>query len=136
MFENHRGQYGNTFPRADFSPYTHTLYRTDFTRANQILEDTKFPIPRADALLSFATQHSVFSSLDLTRGYWQAELSEQSMPLTAFATDFGTYEWCRVPMGVHKSGPYFQDVMQHTVLADQIDNSAVVYIDDVLVVSK
>ena len=136
MLENQPRHSPNSFPHADFNAYTHTLPRSDFTRANQILEDTKFPIPRADALLSFATQHSVFSSLDLTRGYWQAELSEQSSPLTAFATDFGTYEWCRVPMGIHKSGPYFQDVMQHTVLADQIDNSAVVYIDDVLVVSK
>jgi hypothetical protein len=114
--------------------YSH--HHSDFTKLNPILEDAKFPIPRAEALLGFATQHDVFSTLDLTRGYWQANISEESKPLTAFATEFGTFEWNRVPMGIHKSGPYFQDLLQHTVLAEHIDQSAVIYIDDVLVASK
>ena len=100
-----------------------------------LLENTKFPIPRASDLLDFATQHQVFSTLDLTRGYWQASLTEESKALTAFATQFGTFEWNRVPMGIHKSGPYFQDMMANNVLAEHILRDAVIYIDDVLVAS-
>ena len=107
----------------------------DFSRLNLLLENTKFPIPRASDLLDFATQHQVFSTLDLTRGYWQASLDEESKALTAFATQFGTFEWNRVPMGIHKSGPYFQDMMANTVLAEHILRTAVIYIDDVLVAS-
>jgi len=33
-------------------------------------------------------------------------------------------------------GPYLQDLLQHTVLAEHVNKSAVIYIDDVLVASK
>ena len=81
-------------------------------------------------------QHRVFSTLDMTRGYWQANLSEQAKPFTAFTTEFGIFEWNRVPMGIHKAGPYFQHAMQEIILKDVNRKEAIVYIDDVLVVSK
>jgi len=74
-----------------------------------------------------------FSTFDLTRGYWQAELSEDSKPLTAFTTEFGVFEWNRVPMGIHKSGPFFQMLMQIHILKETLNKEAVIYIDDLLV---
>lgn len=81
-------------------------------------------------------EHRVFSSMDMTRGYWQANLSEESKPFTAFTTEFGIFEWNRIPMGIHKAGPFFQWIMQNNILKDRIRKEAVVYIDDVLCVSK
>ena len=78
-------------------------------------------------------KHKWFCVYDLTRGYWQAELSEDSKPLTAFTTHRGVFEWNRVPMGIHKSGAYFQNIMSNTVLRNLINKIAVIYIDDLLV---
>jgi len=63
---------------------------------NPLLEDYKFPLPRTETLINFAMSKKWFSTFDLTRGYWQAELDEASKPLTAFTTEFGVYEWNRV----------------------------------------
>jgi len=101
-----------------------------------VFVDNKFPMPRADDLVNFAMENRVFSSLDMTRGYWQAKLADQAKPYTAFITEFGVFEWNRVPMGIHKAGSHFQFCMQNIILKDRIFKDAVVYIDDVLVISK
>ena len=75
----------------------------------------------------------VYTTFDLLRGYWQAELTEKAKPLTAFTSEFGVFEWNRVPMGIHKAGPFFQNIMQNIVLKDFIYKSAVIYIDDCLI---
>lgn len=134
--------------RLIFSPETPNSYRPlstqhtlshppkDFTRVNPLLEDYKFPLPRTETLINFAMSKKWFSTFDLTRGYWQAELDEDSKPLTAFTTEFGVYEWNRVPMGIHKSGPFFQAILQTHILRDVIGRQAVIYIDDLLVGSN
>ena len=103
---------------------------------NPKLHDFKSPIPRTEDLINFAMEGQVFSSLDLTRGYWQLNLAESAKPFTAFTTAFGVFEWNRVPMGIHKAGPFFQHVVQNIILKDKMFHQVAVYIDDVLVVSK
>eukprot|EP01050_Picozoa_sp_SAG11_P029383 SAG11_NODE_8252_length_1040_cov_1.263549_1_plen_124_part_10 len=48
------------------------------------------------------------STLDLKNGYWNAGLDEESRPLTAFATEFGLYEYNVVPQGLVCSAAFFQ----------------------------
>ena len=74
-----------------------------------------------------------FGVFDLTSGYYQAPLAEDSMIFTAFITCIGVYQWLRVPMGLKGAPAYFQQVMATIVLAGLIYLICEIYIDDVIV---
>ena len=83
--------------------------------------------------MDWTMRRKVYSTLDFTRGYWQAHLDEESKRLTAFTTHYGIYAWNRVPMGLHASGGYFQAIMQNIILRPVLNDACVIYIDDCLV---
>ena len=61
-------------------------------------------------------------------------VGENSIPLTAFCTTSGLYEFLVMPMGTSGSPGHFQQVIQQ-VTAD-LAQFATIYIDDVLVRSN
>ena len=71
--------------------------------------------------------------MDLTSGYHQTAIDEDSMKYTAFVTSAGVFEWRRVPMGLKGAPTYFQREMAQTVLAGIIGYGAELYIDDCIV---
>jgi hypothetical protein len=74
--------------------------------------------------------------LDLTKGYYQAPLSERSKHLTAFITSSALFEWNRVPMGLMGAPAYFQRIMSTIVLAGIIYLLCEVYMDDIVAHGK
>ena len=50
----------------------------------------------------------VFSTVDLTAGYWHCVLDHESSLLTTSATAFGRYRWRRLPFGLSASSEIFQ----------------------------
>jgi hypothetical protein len=80
------------------------------------------------------SESAIFSTLDLTSGFWQMPLHSDSVPKTAFTLPgLGQYEWLTLPMGVLGCPASFQRLMEK--LMDVIDN-VIVYIDDLLIHSK
>ena len=69
--------------------------------------------------------------MDLQSGYHQIRPDEQSIPLTAFTTPTGRYEWLVVSFGVCNAPPVFQHMMQD-ILGDLLNAGVVVYLDDIL----
>ena len=75
-----------------------------------------------------------FCKLDLTAGFHQTLISEESRIFTAFKTSWGgLYEWCRLPMGLKGSPAYFQQIMATEVLNGLIMDICEVYLDDVII---
>jgi len=108
----------------------------DFRRLNVITEPNRFPLPRIDHLLKrLGEKHpKFFAVLDLTKGYYQAPLSEASKILTAFITPHGLYEWNRVAMGLTGAPGYFQRAMASEVLqGDLLYQCCELYLDDIVV---
>jgi len=107
----------------------------DYRALNAITIKTRYQLPRIDDLLDAARGATYFSALDLASGYYQLRIAEGDCHKTAFATPFGHYEWRVLPMGLTNAPTSFMRTMQG-VLSDLIGKSALIYIDDILVMSR
>ena len=75
------------------------------------------------------------SSLDLKSGYWQVELDDESIPLTAFTVGpLGFYECVRMPFGLTNAPATFQRLME-SCLGEMHLNWCIIYLDDVIIFS-
>ncbi|CAG2248537.1 Retrovirus-related Pol polyprotein from transposon 17.6,Retrovirus-related Pol polyprotein from transposon 297 [Mytilus edulis] len=74
------------------------------------------------------------SSIDLSSGFFQMGLSNDSSQYTAFNTCFGTYKFSRLPMGL-KTAPNTFQMLMDKVLHGLKFKSCLCYLDDVLIFS-
>jgi len=107
----------------------------DYRRLNAATVGQNWPIPNIKEMLQRIGEKrpTVFGVLDLTKGYYQAPLSEGSRKYTAFITAKHLWEWCRVPMGLMGAPAYFQKMMTTVVLNGIIRNGCECYMDDIIV---
>ena len=77
-----------------------------------------------------------FAKLDMTSGYWQAPLAEETKRFTAFITFMGIFEWNRAPMGTQPAGGYFHYCIAFIVLINLAYTILESYIDDILIHAK
>ena len=112
----------------------------DFKGLNAVSEmESGWGIPNIkDILERLGEQKSgFFCKLDLTAGFHQMLISEESREFTAFKTSWGgLYEWCRLPMGLKGSPAYFQQIMATEVLNGLVMNICEVYLDDVIIYAQ
>ena len=88
-----------------------------------------------ECISEIGRSHSnIFSTLDLTSGFWQMVLSPESRQYTAFTlTGKGQFEWVTSPMGLLGCPASFQRLVEAVV---QGLKNILVYIDDLLVHSS
>ena len=78
----------------------------------------------------------IFTSLDLKSGYWQIELSEESIPLTAFTIGpLGFYKCVHMPFGLTSGPATFQSLME-SCLRDMHLDWSIIYLDNIIIFSK
>ena len=81
---------------------------TDYRALNAQVDAVQHHIPDVHAMYEKLRHAKYVSTLDLKNGYWNAGLTEESKHLTAFSTEFGTYEYNVVPQGLVCSAAHFQ----------------------------
>jgi transposase InsO family protein len=107
----------------------------DFQNLNLVTESASHPIPNIKQMLNRLGEHrsEIFGVMDLTQGYHQVNVAKSSMIFTAFIAFCGIYQWCRLPMGLKKAPPHFQEQMAAVVLIGLIYIICEVYLDDIIV---
>ena len=110
----------------------------DFRSLNQQTKSMGWPIPNIKDMINKIGSKKAkwFAVLDLTSGYHQAPINEESKHLTAFRTATGLWEWNRLPMGLQGAGSYFQHNVQHVVLKDMLGKIVEIYIDDAIIFAQ
>ena len=88
----------------------------DFRRLNNITIKDNYPLPRIEDSLDALAGSKYFSSIDLTSGFWQVELDDESKNKAAFVTTEGLFQFNMMPFGLCNAPSTFQRLMDNVLL--------------------
>ena len=108
----------------------------DLRKLNSKTVKDSYALPRIEQTLESLADSMVYSTLDLTSGYWQVEMAEECKPYTSFTCGpLGFFECETMPFGATNAPATFQRLMEDC-LGDLNMNFCIIYLDDVIVFSK
>lgn len=100
----------------------------DSKRLNAVTVADKYPIPDINYTLASLGDAKFFTTIDLTSGFHQIQMSPLDVPKTAFSTMNGKYEFLRLPFGLKNAPAAFQRMIDD-VVKEYIGKICYVYID-------
>lgn len=105
---------------------------TDFRCLNKRTLKDAHPLPHQADCLAALGGNSLFSTMDLTSGFYNMPLHEDDRKYSAFTTPMGLYEYNRLPQGLCNSPGSFMHMMT-SIFGDQNFLSLLCYLDDLIV---
>jgi Reverse transcriptase (RNA-dependent DNA polymerase) len=105
----------------------------DYCLLNEATVPDQYPLPNIADLSTKLAVCTVFSKIDLKKGYYQIPVAAADVSKTAVITPFGLFEYLRMPFGLCNAGQSFQRLMDG-ISADL--PAAFSYLDDVIVASQ
>ena len=105
----------------------------DYRRLNGMTGTDQYPVRQLTDFTAELHNKSIFSKIDLLKGYHQIPVAVDDVQKTAVITPFGLFIFPRTPFGLKNAGQDFQRLMDE-ILGDI--PRVFVYIDDILVASE
>ena len=105
----------------------------DYWHLNERTSDDAYPIPHIHDFAAGLAGSTIFSKIDLVKGYHQVSVRPEDIPKTAIVTPFSLFEFVRMPFGLKNSAQTFQRLMDSVTSHLK---GVFVCIDDVLVASS
>ena len=106
----------------------------DYRRVNTNTHADRYPMQNLFELIDEVSQGKIFTVIDLSQGFWNQELDEQSKRVTAFGVPgLGHFEYNRSAQGLCNSPSAFQRLLDYITRGVK---GVYVYIDDVVIVSQ
>ena len=96
-------------PKKDHSQI---LLNVDMRVANQAIPRRHTQHPTIDDVITELSGSTVFSHLDMSKGYHQLELNESSRNVTTFSTHIGLYQYKRPNYGARSAAEIFQETIR------------------------
>ena len=106
---------------------------TDFRKLNAKLIRKPFPLPKISDILQKLSGFRYATAIDLSMGYYNIPLDEETQKLCTTILPWGKYRYKRLPMGIMNSPDIFQNIMMD-LLGDL--EYTLTYIDDILITSN
>jgi len=79
----------------------------DFRYVNRYTRGDAYPTPDITEVVHRVGRARYISTWDAKSGYWQLPVKPEHMYLTAFTTEFGLFEWTRMPFGLKSASNSF-----------------------------
>ncbi len=87
----------------------------DFRRLNMVTVADSCPLPNMLDFASKAAGCTIFSKIDLRKGYHQIQVHPADIQKTAITMPFGSFEYLRMPFGLINAGATFQRKVDRAV---------------------
>ncbi|GJS14783.1 putative reverse transcriptase domain-containing protein [Tanacetum coccineum] len=107
----------------------------NYRELNKLTIKNCYPLSRIDDLFDQLQGSSVYSKIDLRLGYYQLRIKKEDIPITAFRTRYGYFEFQVMPFGLTNMPVVFMDLMNR-VCKPYLDKFVIVFIDYILIYSK
>ncbi|CAB1107686.1 unnamed protein product [Ectocarpus sp. CCAP 1310/34] len=104
-----------------------TVYYRKF---NKLCAWSQLPIPRVDDTLDKLLKGRIYSLFDMKSSFHQITVHRDTIPLTAFVTSSGLFEWLKMPQGSSAAFGWFCKVVNE-VIKNFRDVAS--YVDDLIV---
>ncbi len=86
----------------------------DYRRLNLVSAPDKYPLPNMQDLSNGLRNCTIFSKIDLVKGYHQITVATEDIPKTAIITPFGLFEYLFTSFGLSTAAQTFQRMMDCT----------------------
>ena len=107
--------------------------KVDMRVANQAIPRRHTQHPTIDCVITELSGSTVFSHLDISKGYHQLELKESSRNVTTFSTHIDLYRYKRLNCGTKSAAEIFQESIREELTQDL---KGVFNISDDIIVQK
>jgi Reverse transcriptase (RNA-dependent DNA polymerase) len=105
----------------------------DFRQLNLVTTADSYPLPNMMDFLTKAEGCTVFSKIDLRKGYYQIPMHTADIGKMAITTPFRLFEFTRMPFGLRNAGCTFQRLTDRALAGLE---HFFWYLDDIIVASR
>ncbi|MBW0493444.1 hypothetical protein O181_033159 [Austropuccinia psidii MF-1] len=107
----------------------------DFGALNTYTTPYRYLIPRIQKTLTQLSKAKYITSMDALKGFHQNVLTPNFKKSIRSITQFGIYEYLRVPFGIKNAPSHYQRMMDTIFPTELSEGWLIIYIDDIIICS-